>query len=195
MENNNYPNWFIKKTFNRFKFSEIEKQEKSKTYKGIVTLPYLPDINKTLNRIITKENIRVCTKPFQTIKQILPNLKDPVEPKQQPGVIYEIPSLHCDGNYIGETGRAFCTRCKEHMCDVNPKNLARLKSNDMNNKSDLGKHVYSQNHHMDWNNSKILAKETIKLYKKKIFRVLFIHSNNRAFKDKTNCFYPTAYHN
>ena len=46
------------------------------------------------------------------------------------------------------------------MCDVNPKNLARLENNDINNKSALAKHVYSKNHHMDWNNSKILAKET-----------------------------------
>ena len=43
---------------------------------------------------------------------------------------------------------------------VKPKNLAQLENNDMNSKSALVKHVYSQNHHMDWNKSKILAKET-----------------------------------
>ena len=48
-------------------------------------------------------------KPLPTIKQILQNLKDPIEPKQQPGKIYEIPCLLCDGICIGETGRAFCT--------------------------------------------------------------------------------------
>ena len=37
------------------------------------------------------------------------------------------------------------------MRDVNPKNLAQLESNDMNNKSSPVKHVYSQNYHMDWN--------------------------------------------
>ena len=52
-----------------------------------------------------------------------------MEPKQQPGVIYEIPCLHCVGIYIGEPGRTFRTRCKEHMHDVNPKNLARLENN------------------------------------------------------------------
>ena len=62
---------------------------------------------------------------------------------------------------MGETGGAFCTRCKEHMRDVNLKNLARLENNDMNNKSALVKHVYSQNYYMDWNNSKILAKEQV----------------------------------
>ena len=86
------------------------------------------------------------------------------------------------------------TRCKEHMRDVNPKNLARLENNDMNNISALVKHVYSQNHHMDWYNSKILAKET-DYTRKKFLESFFIHSNNYAFNDKTNCFYPTAYHN
>ena len=51
LEDNNYPNWLIKKTFNRFKFNKIEKQEKSNNYKGIVTLPYFQDITKILNRI------------------------------------------------------------------------------------------------------------------------------------------------
>ena len=153
----------------------------------------MQDITEILNRIITKQNTRVDTKPFQTIKQILPNLKDPIEVMQQPEVIYEIPCLHCDGIYIGETFKAFCTRCKEHMRDVNPKNLARLENDDMNNKSALVKHVYLQNHHTHWNNSSILAKETD--YKRKTFlESFFIHSNNSNFNDKTNCFYPTAYH-
>ena len=62
----------------------------------------------------------------------------------------------------------------------------------MNNKSVLVKHVYLQNHHMDWNNSKILAKETDYT---RFLESFFIHSNNHAFNHKTNCFYPTAYHN
>ena len=125
--------------------------------------------------------------------QILPHLKDLIEPKQQPRVIYEIPCLHCVGIYIGETGWAFRTRCKEHMRDVNPKNLARLENNDISNKSALVKHVYSENHHMDWNNSKILAKETD--YIRRFLESFFINFNNDVFNDKTNCFYPTAYYN
>ena len=119
LEDEKYPNWFIQKIFNRFKFNKIEEQEKSKNYKEIVTLPYLPDILKILNRI--KQNIRVYTNPLQTTKQILLNLKDSIESKQQPEVIDEILCLHCDGIYISETGRKFCTRCKKHMRDVNPK--------------------------------------------------------------------------
>ena len=80
------------------------------------------------------------------------------------------------------------------MRDMNPKKLARLESNDMNNKSPLVKHVYSQNHHMDRNNLKILVKET-NYTKKRFLESFFIHSNNHAFNDKANCFYPTAYNN
>ena len=78
------------------------------------------------------------------------------------------------------------------MRDVNPKNLARLENNDINNKSALVKHVYSENHHMDWNNLKILAKETDYI---RFLESFFIHSNNDAFNYRTNCFYPTAYYN
>ena len=31
--------------------------------------------------------------------------------------------------------------------------------------------------------------------KRKCLELFFIHSNNHVFNDKTNCFYPTAYHN
>ena len=77
---------------------------------------------------------------------------------------------------------------------MNPKNLAQLENNDANSKSALVKHVYLQNHHMVWNNSKISAKET-DYTRKNFLESFFIHSNNYAFNDKTNFFYPTAYHN
>ena len=57
----------------------------------------------------------------------------------------------------------------------------------MNSKSALVKHVYSQNHHMDWNNSKSLAKET-DYTKKRFLEPFFIHSDNYAFNEKSNCF-------
>ena len=55
-------------------------------------------------------------------------------------------------------------------------------------------YVYSENHHIDWNNSKILAKETDYI-RRRFLESFSIHSNNDAFNDKTDCFYPTAYYN
>ena len=45
---------------------------------------------KILNRIITNQNIRICTKLVLAIKQIFPKLKDQIEPKQRQGVTYKI---------------------------------------------------------------------------------------------------------
>ena len=67
-------------------------------------------------------------------------------------------------------------------------------NNDVNNKSALVKHVYLEKHHMNWNNSKILAKEADYI-KRRFLESFFIHFNNDAFNDKTNCFYPNAYYN
>ena len=86
--------------------------------------------------------------------------------------------LYCDGTYICKTGRAFSIRCKEHMNDVNPKNLAQLESNEVNNKSALENMSIYKIIQMDWNNSKIWAKETD--YTNIFLQSFFIHSNNHA---------------
>ena len=65
LEDNNYPNWLIKKTFNRFKFNKIEKHEKSKHYKGTVTLPYFQDITEILSRIIKKKILEYTQNLFK----------------------------------------------------------------------------------------------------------------------------------
>ena len=65
LEDNNYPNWLIKKTFNRFKFNKIEKQEKSKNYKGIATPLYFQDIPEILNRIIKKQILEYTQNLFK----------------------------------------------------------------------------------------------------------------------------------
>ena len=79
MEENNYPNFT--KTFNGIKFFKAYKEEKNKNNKQTVTLLYLSDITEILKCIITKQNIMVCKKLVQTIKQILPILKLPLKSK------------------------------------------------------------------------------------------------------------------
>ena len=80
------------------------------------------------------------------------------------------------------------------MRDVNPKNLPRLESNDMNNKSALEKYVYSQNHHMDWNTSKILIAET-DYTKRRFLKTFLLIQIIMLLMTKPIVFYPTAYHN
>ena len=74
---NDYPNWFIKKTNNcvKTKPNDSVGQDKKPTL-GTVVLSYIPKYTEMLSRILTNFNLRVCTKPLRTIKEILPRFKD-----------------------------------------------------------------------------------------------------------------------
>ena len=67
-----------------------------------------------------------------------------------------------------------------------------MEPNELVNKSALVKHVFQKEHQIDWNNSKILAKET-DYSKRRFLESLFIHTNQYAFNDKINCFYSNTY--
>ena len=62
--------------------------------------------------------------------------------------------------YIGETGRSFKTRRKEHQRDVKPDTIAQLTNEDLKKKSALVKHVCLNGHRIDWESSAILAIES-----------------------------------
>ena len=72
---------------------------------------------------------------------MLPSLKDKINKFDQRGVVYKTPCLDCTGVYIGETGRSFKTRRKEHQRDVKPDIIAQLTNEDLKKKSALVKHV------------------------------------------------------
>ena len=57
-------------------------------------------LQKKITRIFKAFNIKVCTKPIETIKNILPTTKDFIDFKQRTGAIYQIPcknysGIHC----------------------------------------------------------------------------------------------------
>ena len=70
-------------------------------------LPYLAGFTEKVTRIFKAFNIKVCTKPIKTIKNILPTTKDFVDFNQRTGSIYQIPCKNCSGIYIGEISRSF----------------------------------------------------------------------------------------
>ena len=65
------------------------------------------------------------------VDQILPSLKDKINKFDQRGVVYKIPCLDCTGVYIGEIGRSFKTRRKEHQRDVKPDIIAKLTNEEL----------------------------------------------------------------
>ena len=116
----------------------------------------------------------MATKPLRTVGNTLPSLKDKINKLDQLGVVYKIPCLNCTGVYIGETGRSFKTRRKEHQRDVKPDIIAHLTNEELKKKSALVKHVCLNEHRIDWESSAILAIESD--YKKRRFLNHFIYT-------------------
>jgi hypothetical protein len=63
-------------------------------------------------------------------------------------MVYKINCADCSWSYIGETGRAFNTRRKEHR-----RNVELYKSG-----SNIANHAWTNNHRIDFNSRKIIDK-------------------------------------
>ena len=92
-------------------------------FSNYAVLPYINGISQPLIRLLKKHDVRVVSKPFKTLQQEFPSPKSRPPIDLQPNVVYKIPCADCPWNYVGETGRCFETRKKEHMRNV--KSFAR----------------------------------------------------------------------
>ena len=79
---------------------------------------------------------------------MFPSPKDRPPPENQTNVVYQIGCSDCPWNYIGETGRAFNTRKKEHI-----RNVKLFKDG-----SNIAKHAWTFDHKIDFGSSKIIDK-------------------------------------
>ncbi len=79
---------------------------------------------------------------------MFPSPKDRPPPENQTNVVYQIGCLDCPWNNIGETGRAFNTRKKEHI-----RNVKQFKDG-----SNIAKHAWTFDHKIDFGSSKIIDK-------------------------------------
>ena len=60
-------------------------------WKASTVIPYVRGVSESIRRILSPLGIRVCYKPFQTLKQMLSHPKDPVPDLQRRDVVYKIP--------------------------------------------------------------------------------------------------------
>jgi hypothetical protein len=101
-------------------------------------------------------------------QNILVHPKDKCAPEEQGEVIYQIPCKNCKRSFIGETGRLFKTRLEEHKADVTSNTNSQFTrsqrkiSQSTIHKSAITDHTTQENHEIDWENAKIIDKETHK---------------------------------
>ena len=82
---------------------------------------------------------------FQSLTDTIIALVNYMDP--QINVVYKIPFSDCPWNYVGETGRCFQTRKKEHKRNL--KNYAKG--------SNIANHAWSNNHLIDFENARVMA--------------------------------------
>lgn len=162
-------NGFQKKDINRvIRKHGHPKDRPEKEHIGLAFLPYIQGCTDKISRIFEKSKIRTIFTPGNKISNSVVQIKDSTGKLQMPGV-YEIP-CSCGRVYIGETGRSIETRISEHR---------RATNNKQWEKSAVAEHAITENHHVDFENTKILVRE--KFWGRRIFREsmeIFKNTNN-----------------
>ena len=94
--------------------------------------------------------VRVAHKPITTLRQLLTNVKDKVEPKNRQGAVYKIKCCDCPATYVGETGRNLNTRLTEH----------RRATKNGDNKNNIAEHHLQTDHRIDWDSAECISFST-----------------------------------
>ena len=116
-----------------------------------VFMPYIPETSNVLRRVLHDFKIRSVFHSKNTLRSVLSKPKDKIGMESQSNIVYEIPCKDCDSVYVGETKRQFKTRVKEHMtavrnCDID--------------KYEIAEHSWKNDHVIDWDNKKIIDRES-----------------------------------
>ncbi len=149
LRDSNYPNWALNppKPTPRVESSDSEHELGSK---HVVVLPYMEGTSERLARCFRKHGVTVAFKPHQTIRQYLVRPKDPVEPLEACGVVYQIPCNDCEETYIGHSGRPLNTRVQEHRIAVRKCSVS----------SGVADHTIKTGHEIDWDSVEIIDRDT-----------------------------------
>ena len=121
-----YPNWAIKKIFKQHQLRKEQTHQPRTTNKPTkrshIVIPYTPGICKSIKNIGKKYGIAVYFKGNRTLKNILMSPKDKDEMANKSSIIYSYccGEIGCDEEYVGESGRTFGERFKEHMKTPSP---------------------------------------------------------------------------
>jgi predicted GIY-YIG superfamily endonuclease len=124
------------------------RQRNNQTPSPIAYLPYIQGVTNKIAKFLNKKDIKTSFRPLDTIKQKMRSVKDKLDQLNCKGVY--IIECSCGKCYIGEIGRSFHTRIKEHGADI---------KNGRTRTSALAEHSLTTKHHVLLEDTKILAKE------------------------------------
>ena len=122
-----YPVWALnranikRKNNNKNKNNNRSFNDKKKN-KPYIVVPYMKGLSESCKNICSKHGIEMYFKGGNTIKDLLVHPKDRDDILQKSGVIYRYKCgrVDCEDEYIGESGRTFAERFREHMRAPSP---------------------------------------------------------------------------
>jgi len=165
-----YPDWTFKKVRDKMESAKKKKKKKKRQQedsgtRSQVVIPYVKQVSETVARVLRKHHVSVAMRPVNTLKRLLVHPKDKQEKEETTECVYKIPCENCDRTYVGETGRKFGVRLKEHRSEVEAKsNKAFTRSQQAaslteRSKSALTDHAVQNNHVIDWSEATVVDRE------------------------------------
>ena len=100
-----------------------------------------------------------------TLQNIVVHPKDTVKDEEKTELIYCVPCKNCSSSYIGETGRKFGLRIKEHQKEVESftagtkTRASRARESSVTHKSAITDHAVEENHVIDWYKAKVVDRD------------------------------------
>ena len=163
---NGYPRNIVRRALMKTTRRHEDEERSDTTRPPLCILPYVRGLSEKIKRICNKRGVKTVFKKTKTARDTLTNVKG-THKNSDKGVIYQIPCVDCDHVYIGETGRPFHVRLKEHQRAVT--------QGDRRNANAV--HHMNTGHTIDWNNAKILRREE-RWKERKILESIHIKSNS-----------------
>ena len=143
-----------------------EVNEEDKTSRGVVVMPNIPGFTPRFNKIAKRHQFDVANKTENRVKDLISSAKTPLGGKNM-NVLYRIPCKCIVHAYTGETDRKWNSREKEHqdkvrltLADIESGNMERATKRMNEGDGGLAKHASSCSQGIDWENAKIIGKET-----------------------------------
>ncbi len=182
LRDSGYPEWALNPPAPTPRVDNDPQPEQESGAKKLVVLPYLKGTSERLARCFRKHGVNVAFKPHQTLRQYLVRPKDPVEPSEACGVVYQIPCGDCDETYIGHSGRPLNTRVQEH------KNAVRKSSVS----SGVADHTIKTGHSIDWEQVDIIDRDPL-TPPRRIREAIAIRLHNPAMNRESGYELPRIY--
>ena len=107
-----------------------------------------------------------------TLQNIVVHPKDTVKDEEKTELIYCVPCKNCSSSYIGETGRKFGLRIREHKKEVDSftagtqTRASRARESSVTHKSAITDHAVEENHVIDWDKAKVVDTATDQMDKR-----------------------------